>query len=106
MHKVLVLTIIVFCLVSWSCPYLPLDSEINLTLAVSGAGTVFPAAPLAVALHTDIPINAAPATGSRFVKWIVLEGIGVVIADANAAQTTVRLTAGKAVIQAGFEYIP
>jgi alpha-tubulin suppressor-like RCC1 family protein len=78
------------------------SNQVNLTMAVSGAGTTVPASgsTSSVTIGTATSITATPSTGWRFVSWGTSGPEGS-ITDPNSSGTTVTLT-GNATITAYF----
>jgi hypothetical protein len=76
--------------------------QYQLTVYTSTGGSVSPSGAMTVNYGKPTTITATPDSNYKFVKWTVIESMGVSIKDATSASTTVTLTQGNAKIQANF----
>jgi len=80
------------------------NTHYNLTVLSDANGTVTSESNPTAFHGVALTISAVPAgAGYTFKEWSISSGTGVVFADAQAATTTITLTAGDAAVQAVFQ---
>lgn len=81
--------------------------QYTLTITNDGNGSTDPSEPITVDHGVNTSITATPAPDYHFLRWIQSFGTGIAaFGNANAANTTVKVTGGDATIRATFTHDP